>query len=76
MKTSQARLTNLMNERSSAQKDFEELLKKLGTLIVQNQHLMKIAIHNGFDVNWLIRAEIPENIDDIHRDLKKRGYLN
>ena len=55
--------------------DFEEDLVKLGNLIGDNPHLMARAIQNGLDVNWLICAEIPADIDKIHKDLRMRGYL-
>ena len=55
--------------------EFEDDLKRLGQLMLQNDHLMKLAIHNGFDVNWLIKADIPEDIAAIQKDLKDRGYL-
>ena len=55
--------------------EFEDDLKRLGQLMLQNDHLMKLAIHNGFDVNWLINADIPEDIAAIQKDLKDRGYL-
>lgn len=48
--------------------EFEEGLKKFGNLIGQNPHLLNAAMHNGLDVNWLVKAEI-------HKDLRKRGYL-
>jgi len=55
--------------------EFEDELKQLGQLILQNDHLMKLAIYHGFDVNWLINADIPEDIAAIQKDLKQRGYL-
>jgi len=55
--------------------EFEDDLMKLGKLISENKYLMKFAIYNGFDVNWLLSAEIPENIDQIHKDIRDRGYL-
>lgn len=55
--------------------EFEDNLMKLGRLIGGNQYLMKFAIYNGFDVNWLITSETPENLEEIHKDLRKRGYL-
>jgi hypothetical protein len=55
--------------------EFEDDLMKLGRLIGENKYLMKFAIYNGFDVNWLITAEIPENLEEIHKDLRDRGYL-
>lgn len=55
--------------------EFEDDLMKLGGLIGENKYLMKFAIYNGFDVSWLINAEIPENIEQIHKDIRDRGYL-
>lgn len=55
--------------------EFREDLERLGLLIGQNPILMKHAIHNGLDVNWLIQNEIPENINAIHKELKSNGFL-
>jgi len=55
--------------------EFEDNLIKLGRIIAENKYLMKFALLNGFDVNWLLKAEIPENIEQIHKDLRDRGYL-
>jgi len=55
--------------------EFEDDLTKLGRLIGENKYLMKFAIYNGLDVNWLIQVEIPENLEEIYKDLRDRGYL-
>jgi hypothetical protein len=55
--------------------EFEDDLKKLGGLIGENPYLMKYAIHNGLDVNWLIKGKIPDDIEQIYKDLRTRGYL-
>lgn len=55
--------------------EFEDDLMKLGSLISQNKYLMKYAIYIGLDVNWLLRAEIPETIEQIHRNIREKGYL-
>ena len=55
--------------------DFKEGLEKLGDRIGRNHNLMTVAIHNGFDVNWLLRLEIPENISEIHTQIRKQGFL-
>lgn len=55
--------------------DFEEPLKKLGELIGANDKLMRTAIYHGLDVNWLLTAEIPEDILEIQRELRSKGYL-
>lgn len=55
--------------------EFEEGLKELGRQISQNSRLMDTAIHHGLDVNWLLRAAIPDDIADVHKKLRARGYL-
>ncbi|QHI39088.1 hypothetical protein IMCC3317_44890 [Kordia antarctica] len=55
--------------------DFTPDLKKLGELISENDYLMRTAIQNGLDVNWLICEAIPENIEQIQKDLRSQGYL-
>jgi hypothetical protein len=55
--------------------DFKEDLQKLGILIGKNSLLMKTAIHNGLDVNWLIYGEIPQDIVAYHKNIRQQGYL-
>jgi hypothetical protein len=55
--------------------EFEENLKKLGELISDNDFLMKEAIKNGLDVNWLLTSEIPDNIITIHKEIRSLGLL-
>lgn len=43
--------------------------------MADSPNLMKMAINNGLDVNWLWNAEIPENIDAIHKQLRAEGFL-
>ena len=50
-------------------KELNDLIK-LGRIIGDNKHLMKFAIYNGFDVNWLFNTEILENIEQIHKYIK------
>ena len=55
--------------------DFEDDLMALGQRLGENDHLMRSATSNGFDVNWLLQPSIPEDIAQIHKDLRARGYL-
>jgi len=55
--------------------EFEDDLKKLGELIANNNYLMKAAIYNGLNINWLLSGNIPDNIQQIHKELKGKGYL-
>ncbi|CAN0585045.1 unnamed protein product, partial [Ectocarpus sp. 12 AP-2014] len=57
------------------QLDFKDQVKELGRLIGQNDLLMRMAIHHGLDVNWLTQFEIPEDIAEIHKELRSSGYL-
>lgn len=55
--------------------EFHEQIENLGRLIAANKHFMRTAIQHGFDVNWLLTNEIPKNIDQIHKEIRSRGYL-
>ena len=55
--------------------DFKEDLKKLGANISSNKMLLKTANYNSLDINWILEAEIPENIHQIHKEIKAAGFL-
>ena len=55
--------------------DFADDIVETGRLFGDNPLLMNASTHNGLDVNWLIRNEIPDDIDKIEKDLRQRGYL-
>lgn len=55
--------------------DFVDDLEKTGRLFSNIPSLMKVAIHNDLDINWLINNEIPDDIAIIEKDLRQRGYL-
>lgn len=56
--------------------EFEDNLKETGQLLGDNPNLMKMAIHCGMDVNWLIQGNIPENIAEIYKHVRAEGYLS
>lgn len=55
--------------------DFKDDLATLGKLIVNNTLLMKTAIYNGLNVDWLINSEIPDDIIAFHKNLRQQGFL-
>lgn len=55
--------------------DIKEPLANLGHLIGENHGLMKTAINNGLDVNWLLGFDIPENIAEQQKELRANGFL-
>ena len=55
--------------------EFKDQLVNVGQQISKNRHLMKIAINNGLDVNWLLQANIPNNINEIHKNIRSQGFL-
>lgn len=55
--------------------EFEDGLKELSDNFGDNYNLMKLAINNGFDANWLFHAEIPDDIVKIHKDIRSAGFL-
>jgi hypothetical protein len=55
--------------------DFKEDLTVLGFLIGDNPMLMRTAINNGLDVNWLLSGAIPEDIVAMHKEIRANGFL-
>lgn len=55
--------------------DFKADLERLGANISNNKMLLKTANYNSLDMNWIIEAEIPENIVQIQREIKAAGFL-
>lgn len=55
--------------------DFKGDLERLGANISKNTMLLKTANYNSLDVNWILDAEIPENIIQIHKEIKAAGFL-
>ncbi len=55
--------------------EFREDIEALGKLVASNTNLMKTAINNGLDINWLLEFDIPYNITEIHKEIRKNGFL-
>ena len=55
--------------------EFRELLENLGELFGQFPFLMKVAIQNQLNVNWLFSGEIPNDIVTIQKELRANGFL-
>lgn len=55
--------------------DFVDDLEIIGQLFNDNPCLIKTAVQNGLNVNWLTKNEIPDDIAKIEKDLRQRGYL-
>lgn len=55
--------------------DFKENLNRLGVNISKDMMLLKTANYNSLDINWILEAEIPENMLQIHKEIKAAGFL-
>lgn len=55
--------------------EIDEYLRELQQKIEDNNYLKKLYLNNGLDLNWLNTERIPENIDQIAKDLKSQGFL-
>ncbi|AZB09814.1 deoxyuridine 5'-triphosphate nucleotidohydrolase [Chryseobacterium sp. G0162] len=55
--------------------EFDELLRTLQQKISENHYLQKLCINNGLDLNWFECDRIPENIDQIMKNIKSQGFL-
>jgi predicted unusual protein kinase regulating ubiquinone biosynthesis (AarF/ABC1/UbiB family) len=55
--------------------DFQEDLTKLGRYFEKNNGIVQTSKYHGFDIDWLLEREVPENIELIQKDLRRRGFL-
>ncbi|MCS4303865.1 deoxyuridine 5'-triphosphate nucleotidohydrolase [Chryseobacterium sp. BIGb0232] len=55
--------------------EFDELLRSIYQKILENNYLQKLCINNGLDLNWFESDNIPENIDQIMKEIKSQGFL-
>lgn len=55
--------------------EIDEYLQNLQTKISENHYLQKLCINNSLDFKWLECEKIPENIDQIMKDIKSQGFL-
>ncbi|GAA5100234.1 hypothetical protein GCM10023210_38500 [Chryseobacterium ginsengisoli] len=55
--------------------ELDEHLETLEEKIHQNNYLSKLFINNGIDFNWLTSDKIPENFDQIIKEIKSQGFL-
>jgi hypothetical protein len=55
--------------------EIDEYLRDTQKKISENHYLQKLCVNNGLDTNWLECDRIPENIDQIMKEMKSQGYL-
>ncbi|MBC7651086.1 MAG: hypothetical protein H7101_04990 [Deinococcales bacterium] len=55
--------------------EFKEMIVKIGTLISDIDYLMRTAINNGLDVNYLTLFRIPSNVEGLVKNLRVKGFL-
>lgn len=55
--------------------EIDELLRETQTKISENHYLEKLCINNGLDFNWFESENIPDDIDQIMKDIKSQGFL-
>lgn len=55
--------------------EIDEYLRDTQNKISENHYLQKLCINNGLDVNWLECDKIPENIDQVVKEIKSQGFL-
>lgn len=55
--------------------EINEYLNDTLNKILENHYLQKLCINNGLDFNWFECDRIPDNIDQIMKDIKSQGFL-
>lgn len=55
--------------------EIDEYLDELKGKILENNYLSKLFKNNGIEMNWLTSDKIPENFDQIIKEIKSQGFL-
>jgi hypothetical protein len=55
--------------------EFKDSVVQIGRMVGDIPYLMKTAINNGLDINWLLSFKIPDNIETHVKDLRANGFL-
>ncbi len=55
--------------------EIDEYLQEIQKKTSENHYLLKLCINNGLDLNWFECERIPENIDQIMKEIKSQGFL-
>lgn len=55
--------------------EIDEYLRDTQEKILANHYLQKLCINNGLDFNWFECEKIPDNIDQIMKEIKSQGFL-
>ena len=68
-------LTQVKTLHEDLQYDFNGLFEDITKEMNQIPGLMKMAIYQGLDINWMLDNGIPADIVAIQKNLRQRGYL-
>lgn len=55
--------------------EIDEYFRDTQKKISENHYLQKLCTNNGLDISWLECDRIPENIDQVMKEMKSQGYL-
>ena len=55
--------------------ELEDDAHKLGEIIKGNADLMRYIVHHKFNVDWLLDFDIPEDLEELYKAIKKEGLL-
>ena len=55
--------------------ELEDDAQKLGQIMQANSDLMKYVKHHKFSVNWLLNFDLPDDLDNYYKTIKKQGLL-
>jgi hypothetical protein len=68
-------LTLIKKQHEDLHLEFKDSVVQLGNMLSDIPYLMKTAIYNGLDVNWLIGFKIPDDLEAHVKDLRANGFL-
>lgn len=68
-------LTLIKKQHEDLHLEFKDSVVQIGRMVGDIPYLMKTAINNGLDINWLLSFNIPNNLEALVKDLRGKGFL-
>ena len=50
--------------------DFADTLENLGTVINKNSALQQVLVSHGFEIRWLLEADLPDNLNEVYKSYR------
>ncbi len=68
-------LTLIQKQHKDLHLEFKDNVVQIGKMVSDIPYLMKTAINNALDINWLLSFNIPNHLEALVKDLRAKGFL-